>query len=153
MLTFNGFWQQLQFTTIDIVEATLVISLLIAVARNIIQLARQQRRYELAFAFMPIAVNFAYLLQLWDPSGTTATLLMNAYVLFIGIHILRAGARNFSMGRINLGMLIIIGLILARFFDANFSFIIRGLVFVTLGLPFLFTNLVLARRQGRQAGE
>ena len=37
-------------------------------------------------------------------------------------------------------------LIIARFFDSDISFIIKGLVFIIVGIGFLVTNAILARR-------
>jgi hypothetical protein len=39
-------------------------------------------------------------------------------------------------------------LILARFFDSDIGFIVKGLVFILVGVSFLATNGWLVRRKG-----
>jgi dipeptide/tripeptide permease len=46
----------------------------------------------------------------------------------------------------NGGLLITAGMIVARFFDSDLPFLIRGITFIVLGIGFLATNLVLLRR-------
>jgi len=44
-------------------------------------------------------------------------------------------------------MLVLMALILTRFFDSDYSFIAKGVVFIILGALFLGANLLLARRR------
>jgi hypothetical protein len=37
-------------------------------------------------------------------------------------------------------------LIIVRFFDSQLDFIVRGIAFVTIGIGFLITNLLLIKR-------
>ena len=57
-----------------------------------------------------------------------------------------AGIRSNNLAVINTGMLMLAILIIARFFDSDISFIIKGLVFIIVGIGFLVTNAILARR-------
>jgi hypothetical protein len=43
-------------------------------------------------------------------------------------------------------MAILSMLIIVRFFDANISFTIRGMLFIALGIAFLIANVALMRR-------
>jgi hypothetical protein len=45
-------------------------------------------------------------------------------------------------------LLLVVSLILARFFDDDWSFVIRGLGFILMGVIFLVMNLWLLRRRG-----
>ena len=49
----------------------------------------------------------------------------------------------------NLGMLVITVLAVARFFDSDLAFVIRGIAFIAIGLGFLATNIVLFKRKAR----
>jgi len=42
-------------------------------------------------------------------------------------------------------------LIILRFFDSDLGFVVRGLAFITVGIGFLVTNVVLIRRKGAVA--
>lgn len=79
-----------------------------------------------------------------------ATLLMNLYLLVVGIGLVLKGVREVRLGVFNTGMAVFSALVLARFFDSDFSFIAKGLVFITLGVAFLACNILLARRKERQ---
>jgi len=48
---------------------------------------------------------------------------------------------------VNTGMLMLAILIIARFFDSEISFVIKGLVFIAVGIGFLVTNIVLVRQK------
>ena len=48
----------------------------------------------------------------------------------------------------NVGLLVMAALILARFFDSDLNFLLRGLIFIALGIAFLMANLMMLRRKG-----
>ena len=77
-----------------------------------------------------------------------STILFNLYLLTLGIGTIVVGLRNERLGTVNVGMLILMTLILARFFDSDMGFVARGIAFIILGIGFLTTNLVLMRRGG-----
>ena len=61
-----------------------------------------------------------------------------------------AGLRAGRIGTTNAGMLLLAALIAARFVDADWSFLVRGLVFIGLGGVFLGLNLRLRARLQRE---
>lgn len=77
------------------------------------------------------------------------SLLLNFFGLGLGIFTLLRGARAGRIYEANLGMLIITALAIARFFDRDFEFVVRGIAFIALGLGFLVTNLVVFKRRAR----
>lgn len=97
---------------------------------------------------LPLAVGAGYLLQFSDQSGMYASALMSFYLLAVSIGVIVKGVRDTSFGVLNMGMLMLAALILLRFFDASYSFIVRGVVFMLLGAAFLVVNMVMARRKG-----
>ena len=58
------------------------------------------------------------------------------------------GGRRNSLATLNMGMLMLAVLIITRFFDSDIGFILKGLVFIAVGIGFLVTNIWLARRPG-----
>ena len=48
-----------------------------------------------------------------------------------------------------LGMLVVAILAIARFFDNDLEFVVRGIAFIAIGLGFLGTNLVVFKRRAR----
>jgi hypothetical protein len=99
-------------------------------------------------AFAPIAlVAWGIAKQTGDP--LIPSLLLNVFMLALGIFTLLRGIRAGHIFEANLGMLVIAILAIARFFDSDFEFFLRGIAFIVIGLGFLVTNLVLFKRRAR----
>ncbi|WP_303319108.1 DUF2157 domain-containing protein [Flavivirga abyssicola] len=77
----------------------------------------------------------------------TSVVLINLLVLTLGIMAVKIGADTFHFGVLNYGLLIITILIACRFFDTNMSFVLRGLLFVGVGVGFFLTNYVMLKKQ------
>jgi hypothetical protein len=74
---------------------------------------------------------------------------VNCFLLAVGIFTLLRGIRAGRVLEANLGMLVITVLAVARFFDSEMEFIVRGVAFIAIGLGFLATNVVLFKRKAR----
>lgn len=74
-------------------------------------------------------------------------ILINIIILVLGIMAIKIGADKFHFGILNYGLLIITALIACRFFDTNMSFVIRGLLFVSVGVGFFLANYMMLKRQ------
>lgn len=79
-------------------------------------------------------------------SDFQAMVMANIYLLAWGILYLVEGIQARHMGLINLGMLFILVLATARFFDTEWDFIVKGIAFIVLGLGFLAANWLLSKR-------
>jgi predicted membrane protein DUF2157 len=77
------------------------------------------------------------------------SLLLNFFTLALGIFTLVRGIRAGRVVEANLGMVVIAILAIARFFDSDFEFFVRGIAFIAIGLGFLVTNLVVFKRRAR----
>lgn len=77
--------------------------------------------------------------------------LFNAYLFALGLGLLVAGLRTNKLGRVNVGLLALSALIIARFFDSDLSFLARGVAFILVGAGFLTANVVILRRKGAMA--
>jgi uncharacterized membrane protein len=89
----------------------------------------------------------AYLLSMY--SGPLAALVINAWMLVIGIGTVMAGMRNDRLRQMNLGLLIISFVVILRFFDLNIDDALKGLVFMLIGAGFLIFNLRQVRLRKR----
>lgn len=149
MLTFNGIWRYMHWdiAAAGLTESLVMLSLLALSAGGNIVLARRANWDKLQFSIAPLIIGGAYLLQLYQNSGFAATVLLNCYLLVLSIRMITAGVRRSSLSALNSGMLLLALLIVARFLDINFSFVIRGVVFVLLGISFLTANWVMVRRK------
>jgi uncharacterized membrane protein len=73
----------------------------------------------------------------------------NLYVLLCGLLYLIRGIKYNSGKSMNYGFVMIAAIVILRFFDADLTFIARGLVFIVLGISFLGANIYLAKRKAR----
>lgn len=73
--------------------------------------------------------------------------LINIIILVLGVIAIKIGADKMHFRILNYGLLIITTLIICRFFDTNMSFVIRGLLFVSVGVGFFLTNYMMLKRQ------
>lgn len=149
LLTFRSFWQveAIRISSAGIGEYVLALALMGAVAGMGLPFLRPLRGKVLLFGAAPFVITLGLLLLGIDPGGIAATVLLNAYLLILGVTLLISGVRQGSLGVLNLGMLLLAALVVARFLDISFSFVARGVVFVILGAGFLITNLIMVRRK------
>jgi len=98
------------------------------------------------YGVVPLLAIFAYFLNI--QSTFLPLLIFNLYLFVLSLSRIVAGFCRNNQVFLNTGMLMLSVLIIARFFDSDISFIIKGLVFITVGIGFLITNLVYTRRLG-----
>jgi len=73
--------------------------------------------------------------------------IINLFILFIGIVYVVNGEKKNDLILLNLGLLIISVLIIVRFFDYDISFLIRGILFILIGICFFVANYLLVKRR------
>ena len=64
----------------------------------------------------------------------------------VGIATIAIGLKDQSLATVNLGMVVVATLVIVRFFDSGFGFILKGFAFILVGIGFLVVNIVLSRR-------
>jgi len=110
---------------------------------------RDRTRVNLApAAFAPVAT-IAWGIAKRTGNELVPSLILNFFILVLGLFTLLRGIRAGRIYEANLGMLIIAVLAIARFFDSDFEFGVRGIAFIAIGLGFLVTNLVVFKRRAR----
>lgn len=94
------------------------------------------KKDQLSMAFIPITFVFFF-----SQSEIISAIIVNALILIIGIQKVLLGLKNNRLGQLNIGLLIISILVSCRFFDYQMDLLLRGIVFLALGLGFLLSNL------------
>jgi len=86
-----------------------------------------------------------------DPSAGQSlfSVLFNLYVLAGGIAYIVFGFKSNIGKTVNFGFALVAAVIIMRFFDEDLSFVLRGIVFVLLGIGFLLTNVYIAKRKAK----
>ncbi|MFK7936419.1 MAG: DUF2157 domain-containing protein [Saprospiraceae bacterium] len=83
---------------------------------------------------------FLILFLLGSRMPILSAIIANICVLGLGIITTLRGVERDHLGILNYGLLIITALIICRFFDTDISFVIRGLLFVAVGIGFFMVN-------------
>jgi len=76
-----------------------------------------------------------------------SSLLINILIFLIAIQTIRVGAKQNHLGILNYGLLIITVLVICRFFDTDLSFVLRGIIFVTVGVGFFLANYWMLKKR------
>jgi uncharacterized membrane protein len=79
--------------------------------------------------------------------STIPVVLVNIFILGLGIITTKMGADREDLPSMNYGMLIISALIICRFLDSDLDFVIRGIGFILLGAGFFATNYWMMKRK------
>lgn len=82
-------------------------------------------------------------------SASAPAWMFNAYVLALAAAALVTGFRQRRLALANLGVLLVAMLIVARFFDSEMGFLVKGIACIAAGAGFLVTNLVVHRLRRR----
>ena len=98
------------------------------------------KKDQLCMAFIPITFVFFF-----SQSEIISAIIVNALILIIGIQKVLLGLKNNRLDQLNIGLLIISILVSCRFFDYQMDLLLRGIVFLALGLGFLLSNLKIIK--------
>lgn len=126
-------------------EALVVVAVALgAAALAVLAWRRDRRALTLAAALPVVWVGLALALSVDE---AVAAVLLNLYLLAAGVALLVQGTRADSLGRANAGASLVGLLVLLRFFDTDWGFLVRGAAFIAVGLALLVVNVALLRRR------
>lgn len=80
-------------------------------------------------------------------SSPVSVVLINLVIFAIGLLTILKGAKQDHLGILNYGLAIIMALVVCRFFDTDLSFIIRGVLFVSVGIGFFVANYWMLKKR------
>ncbi|WP_372641594.1 DUF2157 domain-containing protein [Ancylomarina sp.] len=151
VLSFDWFWDDLRNKIFDFNEVVASPEFIVSTSLTILAglLLYLQQKNKRLLSIKPISLVFIFFIYAFISglSSSIAMLLINFYVFAIGIFTIREGAKKDHLGILNFGLLIITALVTCRFFDENLSFVIRGILFVSVGLGFFATNYVMFKKR------
>lgn len=96
--------------------------------------------------FQYVFILFSIIFLLGFTDDVFPTVLVNILVLGLGLMTVKIGTDQFHFGILNYGLLIITALVVCRFFDTDMSFVLRGLLFVAVGIGFFVTNYIMLKK-------
>jgi uncharacterized membrane protein len=114
----------------------------------LVMTVRRKTPLGLLFGLAPVLATAGYGLCSLTETYAPAAGLFDVYLLVTGLWLLVTGIRQGKQGQMNVGLLAVTALIIARFFDTDLNFLLRGLIFIALGVAFLVANIIMLRRKG-----
>ena len=149
MYTFTGMWEAIHsapdaINLMQFLSYEVLIILLACIGLAWTFLTKQKELLPLGSTlFFILLISFIPVVN-WRPN--LFVLIANLMVLSLGIWYLWLGINRYSTSRMNFGLALIMILILLRFFDQDFSFIVKGVAFIIMGSAFISVNLWQSRR-------
>ena len=148
LASFKWLWEDvfthnLQFNS----QEFYVVITLFCVSSSVLILSNFKKWYSGFNIFQFVFLIFSMLFFIGLMDTLAPTILVNALILILGILTVKEGIVNLSFSILNYGLLIISALILCRFFDTDMSFVVRGLLFVSVGFGFFFANYIILKKQ------
>lgn len=132
-------------------DAAIALLLLSAFAFTAVKAFRSDSAEVITLITFPLLTLTCFLLGSASNAGDMLNaLIFNGFMLSMGILFIVLGCRQARLRQVNGGMLILSVLLVTRFFDSDFGFMAKGLVFVVLGSCFLTANLVLVSQKRRK---
>lgn len=147
-ISFGDFWHHSNWGRIFESSAILMIAVILIAAAVLFFIQRKGKSLNtlnpLSFTFiLGIGIYFMGF------NSNFALILVNLLILVIGVLTIRKGAKEDHLGVLNYGLLIISALIICRFFDTSIDFIVKGLLFVLLGVGFFLTNFLIIKKRNK----
>lgn len=145
--SFESFWVN-DFDIYELGQKEIIIGLLLVFFSLIIAykntLFAKTKFITNIYQFTSLLVIVVYLVQFID--NTLSYGLLNISILVLGVANIKRGVDNLNFTLLNYGLLIISGLTITRFLDTNLSFVVRGILFIIVGLSFFISNYILLKK-------
>jgi uncharacterized membrane protein len=155
ILSFDGPWRSIARRSGEFPDLNLAITMTVALACVVfasIATMRLTKAGSTASAAATAAAPLVVLLYAMALAGLheAGWVVFSLWLLVVGVLTLAEGIRRVELGTANRGLIAVSALVVARFFDTDVSFLLRGLAFVALGLACFALNLWLVWRSRRQ---
>ncbi len=163
LLTFQGYWNVRHLVgnlavidTRQIVALSLFALLLIAWAALLVlngKRAWRERDYTvLLWGLVPVAVTVAFWVKssLGSNDRFWAVTAMLLYIAVLAVATLATGLQKRRLLLTACGSFLFLALVCSKFFASEYTFTVRGIVFIVCGLLFFVSNWFVSRRFARQ---
>lgn len=144
--SFEWFWQESHYDdynepTILLMMTSIFITMALLIYQNRTKLAS-----EIDFIGLTGLI-YTVIYFLMKNSQVLAQWSSNLVTFLIGMYFIRKGSKRNHLGLLNYGLLLISALILCRFFDSNLSFVLRGIIFILIGICLFVINYFLFKKR------
>ncbi|WP_299104937.1 DUF2157 domain-containing protein [uncultured Winogradskyella sp.] len=148
ILSFNVIWEEIQYEIIVFNSQEMWVSIVLIFIALALLVYSQIPKGKFKFnVFQYVFIIFLIVFALGSESAKLGTISTNIMILIFGVFAVKLGADTFRFSILNYGLLIIATAIVCRFFDTDMSFVLRGLLFVVVGLGFFLANYIMLKKQ------
>jgi len=149
MLSFDWFWMDMQNEKFEFFSSQEFYIAMIVMLSALVTLGFRIKQYSLnSTQLMDYVFGiFVIIFIIGVNNSLIPIILINLLILIIGLLVVKKGADRDHLGILNYGLLIITALVICRFFDTNISFVIRGLLFVGVGVGFFAANYMIIKKR------
>lgn len=95
------------------------------------------------FALAPAFFIFMMLFHEYVMPHWMVVMLVNAYILCLGFTAMMVGSENENIGQLVAGFLLVAFILWVRYFDTDWNFIMKGLIFIGIGGLFFLINVMM----------
>ncbi len=149
--SFGSWWVYLKESEISFGPDVYLTAILNVAALVILLFSLRRREEGKTFELLPMSFAIFLVIIVIGTYSPLGPLLVNLLVFAVGLTTILRGSRQNSLGIMNYGMGVISLLIICRFFDTDLSFIVRGLLFIGVGVGFFLLNyLTLKKRKANE---
>lgn len=153
VMSFKSNWKELQdhhYTLSFLVNSSEFIALLILGILASLLLVRAMRGRTLSDVKMMEVVWLLFLaIFVLGLFSSLAVLLVNLFVFAAAILMIREGTRLSHLGVLNSGMVVVALLVACRSFDTDLTFVVKGSLFVLVGVGFFVTNWLTLKKRNQ----
>jgi len=150
IMSFKDLWKELSFEILMDTQEFYVVVALFVMAILVMVFSKNQHKKEQSNLFKYVFIAFSILFFVGMTSPGIATIGVNILVFVLGVIAIKKGTDGQCFGVLNYGLLIITTLIICRFFDTDLSFVLRGLLFVVIGVGFFLTNYIMLKQKNKK---
>ena len=151
-MSYGDLWRESHYHIAEMTTPAYVIAfcfsygLVVAAVMLLLFCSFKKTEFNLFAAIFPMATLGAFFLYLHGES-TAIIIVMNCYAAMLALGTIFRGFKYNHLGTLNAGMVIAAALIIARFFDSDLSFVVRGVAFILIGIGFLVANWILLKKK------
>jgi len=151
VMSFRSNWEKLPAHRYDwnrllVAPEFIALALLFVFAALLLIKALKHRRWS-DLKFMEISWVLFLPLFILGYFSTFPYILVNLFLLGVGVQTLRIGSAQDNLGLLNAGLLILAFLLVCRSFDIDLTYVEKGLLFVAVGIGFFIANWWMLRKK------
>lgn len=159
VLSFRWVWEHVEFHHLwdkawqrEAVAAAGTVAVALAAALALLGFAvRRGQWWRVMVGGAPLVAVLGVALAGATDAASAPAWLFNAYVLALAVGAMAVGIRDRRLAMANIGAFMVALLIVARFFDSEMGFLVKGVACIVIGAGFLATNVIYHRLRGGAA--